>query len=89
MYLKWRIYIPTGRRAAEGGGDPFFENVPLVEFMHNVFTRMPGGVSVGDSGLCCCVPCLLSAVTSLCLILHSALGLILFQITTTHSEANM
>ena len=25
-----------------------------------VFTRMPGGVTVGDSGLCCCVPCLWS-----------------------------
>ena len=25
-------------------------------------TRMPGGVTVGDSGLCCYVPCLLSAV---------------------------
>ena len=23
---------------------------------------MPGGVNVGDSGLCCCVPCLSSAV---------------------------
>ena len=27
------------------------------------------GVIVGDSGLCCCVPCLLSAVTSLCLLI--------------------
>ena len=30
-----------------------------------------GGVTVGDSGLCCCVPCLSSAIISLCLlILH-------------------
>ena len=45
-------------------------DVPLIEFRYLVFTRMPGGVSVGDSGLCCCVPCLLSAVTSLCLLIR-------------------
>ena len=28
--------------------------------MYTVFTGMPDGVTVGDSGLCCCVPCLLS-----------------------------
>ena len=29
-----------------------FEDVPLVEFMYVVFTRMPGeGWAVGDSGL--------------------------------------
>ena len=33
----------------------------------SLFTRMPGGVTVGDLGLFCCVPCLLTAVTSLCL----------------------
>ena len=37
-------------------GASFFEDVPSVEFMYLVFTRMPGGVTVGDSGLCCCVP---------------------------------
>ena len=42
------------------------EDVPLVEFMYLVFTRMPGGVTVGDSSLDCCVPCLLSAIASLC-----------------------
>ena len=41
------------------------EEVPLVEFMYPVFTRMPGGVTAGDSGLCCCVPCLLRAVLDL------------------------
>ena len=36
-----------------------------------VYTRMPGGVTVCGSGLCCCVPCLSSAIISLCLlILH-------------------
>ena len=44
----------------------FFETVPLVEFMYPVFTVMPGGVTVGDLGLRCCVPCLLSAVNPLC-----------------------
>ena len=33
------------------------EDVPVVVFMFLVFTRMPGGVTVGDSGLCCCVSC--------------------------------
>ena len=46
---------------AEGGGASFFADVHLVEFMYPAFTNMPGGVAVGDSGLCCCVPCLLSA----------------------------
>ena len=52
-------------------GASFFENVPLVEFLYFVFTRTPGGVTGGDSGLCSCVPCLSSAIISLCLlILH-------------------
>ena len=45
-------------------GTSFFEDVPLVEFMYLVFTRMLGGVTVGDSGLCCRVPCLSSAFIS-------------------------
>ena len=40
-------------------------------FIYPVLTRTPGGVTVGDSGLCSCVPCLSSATISLCLlILH-------------------
>ena len=50
-------------------GASFFEDVPLVGFMYLVFTRMPGGVAVGDSGLCRCVPCLSSAIISLCLLI--------------------
>ena len=49
-------------------GTSFYEDVPLVEFTCLVFTRMPGRVTVGDSGLCCCVPCLSSDVISLCLL---------------------
>ena len=45
------------------------EAVPSVELMHPVFTGVPGGVTVGDSGLCCCVPCLSSAIVSLCLLI--------------------
>ena len=45
-------------------GASFSEDVPLVEFTYLVFTRMPGGVTVGDSGLCCCVPCLSNASIS-------------------------
>ena len=47
----------------------FSEDVPLEEFIYLVFTRMPGGVNVGDSGLCCCVPCLLNAIIPLCLLI--------------------
>ena len=46
----------------------FSEDVPLVEFMYVVFTRTPGGVTVGDSGLCGCVPCLSSAIILICLL---------------------
>ena len=42
----------------------FFEDGPLVEFIYLVFTRTAGGVAAGDSGLCCCVPCLSSAIIS-------------------------
>ena len=40
-------------------------SVPLVDCMYLVFTRMPGGVTAGDLGLCCCVLCLLNAINSL------------------------
>ena len=30
-----------------------------------IYTRMPDGFTVGDSGLCCCVPCLSNGVISL------------------------
>ena len=42
----------------------FFEDVFLVAFICLVFIRMQDGVTVGDSGLCCCVPRLSSAVIS-------------------------
>ena len=35
--------------------------------MYPVFTHMPGGATVGESGLCCRVPCLQSAINFLCL----------------------
>ena len=35
-------------------GASFFEDVALVEFVYLVFTRMPGGITVGDSGLLLC-----------------------------------
>ena len=58
--LEWRVNITRGAS--------FIEDVPLVEFMYLVFTRKPGGVTIGDSGLSCCVPCLSSAIISLCLL---------------------
>ena len=38
------------------------------EFIYLIFTRMPGEVTVVDSGLCCRIPCLSSAIISLCLL---------------------
>ena len=35
-------------------GTSVLEDVPLVECMYLVFTRMQGGVTVGDSGLLLC-----------------------------------
>ena len=57
-------------------GASFFEDVPLVEFLYLVFTRMPGGVIVGDLGLCCRVPCLPSAFISLCWLVNRGAYLI-------------
>ena len=52
-------------------GASIFEDVPLMEFIDHVCTRTPGGVTVGDSDLCCCVPCLSGVIISLrLLILH-------------------
>ena len=44
----------------------------LMMMMFHVFNHMPGGATIDDSGLCCCVPCLLSAVNSTCLFIYSA-----------------
>ena len=32
-------------------GASISEDIPLVEFVYLVFTRMQGGVTIGDSGL--------------------------------------
>ena len=42
-----------------------------------------------SAGVCCCVPCLSSAIIFVCSFYTGALGLTLFQITTIHSEAYM
>ena len=59
--LKWRVIYHWGAS--------FFEDVSLVEYIYLVLTHMPGGVTVGDSGLCCRVHCLSSAIISLCLLI--------------------
>ena len=41
--------------AIEGGGGSFFEDVPLVECMYLCLLACQVRVTVGDSGLCCCV----------------------------------
>ena len=53
--------------------------VPLVEFMYLVFTRMPGGVTVDNSDLCRCAPCLSSAIISLRLLILSITSPALYQ----------
>ena len=60
------LYTPVSPNVLEmegiyATGGIHFEHVPLVEFTYLVFTRMPGGVTVGGSGLCC-TPCLSSAI---------------------------
>lgn len=39
-----------------------FDDVALLEFMYFVQTRMPGEITVCDSGLSCYVPCLSIAI---------------------------
>ena len=46
--------------------DSHLEDVSLREFIYLVFTHMRYGVTVGDSGLYGCVPCLSSTFISLC-----------------------
>ena len=36
-----------------GAGASSSEDVPLVKFMYPVFTRMPDGPTIDDSGPCC------------------------------------
>ena len=48
---------------------PTFDDISLVEFTYPVSARMPGGVTVGDSCLFRCVPCLLNVITSLWLLI--------------------
>ena len=61
--------VPELEGTCHRGSESFFEDVPSVEFIFPVFVRMPGGDIVCDSGLCCCVPYLMSAVTSLRLLI--------------------
>ena len=69
-------------------GASFLEDVSLVELMYPVLTSVPGGVTVGDSGLCCCVPCLLNAINSLCFLIPLWLTghQLTNQLTLQHSE---
>ena len=64
-YWKQRNGNEVRREEGVRGRTSFFEDEPLVDFIYLVFARTPGGVAVGDSGLCCCVPCLSSAIISL------------------------
>ena len=48
------------------------ENTPLVEFIYLVLNSTPGGVTVGNKGLCCCVFHLSSATMSFWLVIHFA-----------------
>ena len=57
-----------------GGGVSCFEDIPLVEFRYPVFISMPGGNTLGDKGLCWCVPRLLSATESFRLLFMNNAG---------------
>ena len=60
-----------GSNSARQTRETATEGVALVEFIYLVFTGVPGRLTVGDSGLCRCVPCLSTAIisiTSLCLL---------------------
>ena len=54
----------------------FLTDVPLVAFIYLVFIRMPGGITEGDSGHCCCAPCLSRAILSICLLIVSSVALL-------------
>ena len=61
-----------------------FEDVPLVEFMYLVFTRMPGESyrrRLGSLLLCVCDVFRALINSSVCVFCTSALGLVLFQIS--------
>ena len=70
-YRRMPVHTCVGECAWNGGyiwhwGHPFLRTHPWWSLY-----ALPGGVTVGDSGLCCCVPCLSSAIISPCLlILH-------------------
>ena len=49
------------------------EDVHLVKFTYRVSTRMPSEVTVDESGRCCRVSCLSSAIISICLEFYFAL----------------
>ena len=52
-------------------GASIFEDVPSVKFLYLVFTRTPGEVTIDNLGLCSCVPCLSSVITSCSLLNHN------------------
>ena len=62
LYTPVSPSVPEMEGIYATGGILFFEAIPLVEFLYLIFTRTPGEVTVGDSGFCCCVPCLSSAI---------------------------
>ena len=65
---------------------PHLKDVPLAEFMYFVFTCMPGVVTIGNSDLCCRVPCLSNALISLCWFLsHSEYHLMTRVTILSHS----
>ena len=72
-------------KISPGQGHPLISNECVK--LHGVYVLciycMPGGVIVGDSGLCCCMPvqCVTSIIVRVQLLPIVCLGLILFQMT--------
>ena len=63
LYTPVSLYVPEMDGIYATGGHSFegMRDTPSVGFRYPVSTGMPGGVTVGDSGPCCCVPCLMNA----------------------------
>ena len=48
LYTPVSLSVPEMEGIYATGGHPFFDDVPLVEFMYLAFTGTPGGVTIGN-----------------------------------------
>ena len=104
--IKWRQHtkaINSARQTRDTRQTPGSPTVPptwrassyKVHKLHQRYILL-WGVTVGDSELCCCVPCLQSVINSLCLLilhryssLHSASEYKVTNIASTESDTDL